>query len=246
MLTKAQITHLKSLKLKKYRQNYDEFVIEGDKLITEALLGNVDLRRLVATKQWQQTNNLQLPQHLPVETVNEKEMQQISSLSTSPEVIGLVGKMNNDIQSFTAGNNWALILDGISDPGNFGTIIRTAEWFGIDTIICSDETVELYNPKVVQSSMGSLFRTKVYYTDLPTFLTKYPNQAIATTLKGQNIYTCNFNKFGFLVIGSESHGIGENVLKLCAMEVKIPALGKAESLNAAVATGIALSVIKGR
>ena len=246
MLTKAQITHLKSLKLKKYRQNYDEFVIEGDKLITEALLGNVDLRRLVATKQWLETNNLQLPQHLPVETVTEKEMQQISSLSTSPEVIGLVGKMNNDIQSFTAENNWALILDGISDPGNFGTIIRTAEWFGINTIICSDETVELYNPKVVQSSMGSLFRTKVFYTDLPTFLTKYPNQAIATTLKGQNIYTCNFNKSGFLVIGSESHGIGENVLKLCTMEVKIPALGKAESLNAAVATGIALSVIKGR
>ncbi len=245
MLTKAQINHLKSLKLKKYRQNYDEFVIEGDKLITEALLGNVELRRLVATNAWLQSNNLQFPKHLKVETVTEKEMQQISSLSTAPDVIGLVGKMYFDIQSFKPDNNWALILDGISDPGNFGTIIRTAEWFGIETIICSEDTVELYNPKVVQSSMGSLFRTKVYYTDLPTFLAKYPNQAIATTLQGENIYTCNFNKSGFLVIGSESHGIGDNVLKLCAREVKIPAFGKAESLNAAVATGIALSVIKG-
>ncbi len=246
MLTKAQINHLKSLKLKKYRQNYDEFIIEGDKLITEALLGNVELRRLVATNQWLASNKIQLPQHLVVETVTEKEMQQISSLTTSPDVLGVMKKMQFDIQSFTPENNWALILDGISDPGNFGTIIRTAEWFGIETIICSVDTVELYNPKVVQSSMGSLFRTKVYYTDLPAFLAQYPNLAIATTLKGQNIYSCNFKKSGFLVIGSESHGIGDNVLKLCSMEVKIPAIGKAESLNAAVATGIALSVIKGR
>lgn len=117
MLTKAQINHLKSLKLKKYRQNYDEFIIEGDKLITEALLGNVELRRLVATNQWLASNKIQLPQHLVVETVTEKEMQQISSLSTSPDVLGVMKKMQFDIQSFTPENNWALILDGISDPG---------------------------------------------------------------------------------------------------------------------------------
>lgn len=244
MLTKAQIKHLQDLKLKKYRQNYDEFIIEGEKLTTESLLGNADLRLIVATREWIQTNSSILPSTIPVEIATEKDLQKISSLVTAPPVIALVGKMNYTISSISPNGKWIIALDGINDPGNLGTIIRTADWFGIDTIVCSLDCVDCYNPKVVQSTMGSLFRVKVIYTDLLDFLSKNSQNAYAAVLSGENLNNLTFNSEGVLVIGSESHGISDVVLQKCSKKLTIPQFGQAESLNAGVATGIILSAIR--
>ena len=244
MLTKAQIKHLQDLKLKKYRQNYDEFVLEGDKLTTEALLGNADLRLIVATNDWIQTNSQRLPTNISVEVASERDLQKISSLVTAPPVIALVGKMKDTLETISTKGKWIIALDGINDPGNLGTIIRTADWFGIDTIICSNDCVDCYNPKVVQSTMGSLFRVKVVYTDLLDFLSENGQNAYAAVLSGENLNHLTFNPEGVLVIGSESHGISDAVLQKCSGKITIPQYGKAESLNAGVATGIILSAIR--
>jgi TrmH family RNA methyltransferase len=137
-----------------------------------------------------------------------------------------------------------ILLDGISDPGNMGTILRTADWFGFDEIICSEDTVELYNPKVVQSTMGSLFRVKVIYTDLPKYIESIAEKGFAIAgadLDGVNAFEYQFPEKTALVIGSESHGIRPNVESLLTQKVHIPGSGNAESLNAGIAAGILLS-----
>jgi RNA methyltransferase, TrmH family len=243
MLTTAQIKHLKSLKLKKYRQNYDEFIIEGDKLITEALLGNEDMTLLIATDEWIVNNKATLPAHVAVEIAKQKELDTISSLSTAPPVMALVKQRSYTIADIEVSDNWILALDGISDPGNLGTIIRSADWFGINTIICSNNCVELYNPKVVQSTMGSIFHVKTIYTDLHAFIAANKHICVAATLDGQQVYGFQFDNEGILVIGSESHGISASILSLIQHRITIPSFGKAESLNAGVATSILLSLL---
>lgn len=243
MLTTAQIKHLQSLKLKKYRQNYDEFIIEGDKLITEALLGNAEMRLLIATEPWYHSHSNDLPSSLQVEIVKQKDLDKISSLSTTPEVMGLVKQYSLQIDTVSVDQKWILVLDGIHDPGNLGTIIRTADWFGIDTIICSENCVDAYNPKVVQSAMGSLFRVKVVYTHLADFLQAHKASTFGATLDGENVNQVAFPTAGILVIGSESHGISEEVMQLMDKKITIPKLGSTESLNAAIANAIILSKI---
>jgi len=244
-LTKARIKHLQNLKLKKYRQNYTEFVIEGDKLITEALVENANILLLAATKTWIGDHKDKIPKHISLEEVNEKEMEKISSFKTPQAAIALIEAPKQDIKKSLKKEDWILVLDGIQDPGNLGTIIRSADWFGVHTIVCSDDCVELYNPKVIQATMGSLFRVEIYYLNIGEFLQQSHKIKYAATLNGENIFQINFEKPGILVIGSESHGIRPEVLKHCTTKVSIPAYGKAESLNAAVATSILLSRIRG-
>ncbi len=243
MLTTAQIKHLKSLKLKKYRQNYDEFIIEGDKLVTEALLGNEDMTLLIATDEWIVNNKATLPAHVAVEIAKQKDLDTISSLSTAPPVMALVKQRTYTIADIEVRDNWILALDGINDPGNLGTIIRSADWFEISTIVCSNNCVELYNPKVVQSTMGSIFHVKTIYTDLHAFIATNKHICVAATLDGQQVYGFQFDKQGILVIGSESHGISASILSLIQQRITIPSFGKAESLNAGVATSILLSLL---
>jgi len=245
-LTTAQIKHLQSLKLKKYRQNYDEFIIEGDKLVTEALLGNEVMPLLIATDEWIVNNKATLPSHLQVEIAKQKDLDKISSLSTAPPVMALVKQRIYAISDIQVNDNWILALDGINDPGNLGTIIRSADWFGISTIICSNNCVDVYNPKVVQSTMGSLFHVKVIYTDLHDFVATNKHKCVAATLDGQQAYDYKFDKEGILLIGSESHGITEAIVSLIQNKITIPSFGKAESLNAAVATSILLSLLSNK
>ena len=245
MLTKARIKHLQNLKLKKYRQNYTEFVIEGDKLITEALVENADIHLIAATKTWISDHKHKIPEPIILEEISEKELEKISSFKTPQSAIALVGIPHSDIKKSLEKADWILVLDGIHDPGNLGTIIRSADWFGVHTIVCSADCVELYNPKVIQATMGSLFRVQVFYMDIGEFLQQSGKTVYAATLNGENIFRIKFEKSGILVIGSESQGIRPEVLKQCSASISIPAYGKAESLNAAVATSILLSRIRG-
>lgn len=243
MITNAQLKHLQSLKLKKYRQNYAEFIIEGDKLITEALLEDVQLKLICATKQWISLHQHAIASTTQVEEVTEKQLEKISNLSTAPEVIAIAPAAKYVFDPAVFRNQWILALDEINDPGNLGTIIRSADWFGIQLILCSTHCVELYNPKTVQASMGSIFRVKLMYGDLQSMLMKSNLKKYAATLSGKKINQVQFEDAGILVIGSESHGIRNEILQLCDIEITIPKKGKAESLNAAVATSVILSKI---
>lgn len=244
MLTKAQIKHLQGLKLKKYRQNYGDFVIEGEKLVTEALLENVFPDLLIATPDWLEAHKGRLPEHIAMAEATQADIAKISSLSTPQPVLALVKKQTVSEQDIVVNGKWSIALDGISDPGNLGTIIRTADWFGVDTIICSTDCVELYNPKVVQSTMGSLFRVQVLYTDLSAFLSRQHIPKYAAVLGGTSLFQQHLSKEGILVIGSESHGISAEVQKKCTQTVTIPSYGRCESLNAAVAASVILSEVR--
>ncbi|MFI5171359.1 MAG: TrmH family RNA methyltransferase [Chitinophagales bacterium] len=243
MVTKARLKHLQSMKLKKYRQNYAEFVIEGDKLTTEALLEKADMLLLAATKKWLADNKIKLPKNIPVEEVSEKELEKISSLKTPPPVVALMKAPVNSIHDIQLSGRWTLVLDGINDPGNLGTIIRSADWFGFKTIVCGKDCVELYNPKVVQSTMGSIFRIGVIYDDIGSFLRKASPKKYAAVLNGIEMTKIKPGKEGILVIGSESHGISKEIIELCDEKISIRSFGKAESLNAAVAASILMNYI---
>lgn len=244
MLTKAQIKHLQGLKLKKYRQNYEDFVIEGEKLVTEALLENVYPDLLIATADWLQANRRSIPEAVQVVETSMADIEKISSLSTPQPVLALMKKKEVSINTIDITQKWSLALDGISDPGNFGTILRTADWFGIDTVLCSNDCVDLYNPKVIQSTMGSIFRMSVCYFDLHDYLASCNLPKYAAVLDGEMLDNHIWPEKGVLVIGSESHGISSKVLATCNHAITIPSYGKSESLNAAIATGILLHDIK--
>lgn len=244
MLTKAQIKHLQSLKLKKYRQNYDEFVIEGDKLITEALLGNAEVILLVATEEWFYVHRTEIPDNIPIETATMSTLEKLTSMATAPPVIAVLKQKIVDENKFINPNEWIVALDGINDPGNLGTILRTCWWFGITKIVCSLTCVELYNPKVIQSSMGAIFRVDVMYTDLNNYLHKNKLPVYGATLHGENIEKISFKASGIMIIGSESHGISPEILPYCKHQITIAKSGDAESLNAGVAAGILLHELR--
>lgn len=204
---------------------------------------DVHVQMICATKQWISLHKHAISGRIQTEEISEKQIEKISGLSTPPQAIALVPMMKHVFEPALIRNTWVLALDAINDPGNLGTIIRSADWFGVETILCSANCVELYNPKVIQSSMGSLFRVKLIYGDLRQMLLKTPLKKYAATLSGKIISEVKFDKEGVLVIGSESHGISNEIIQLCDHEITIPKTGRAESLNAAVAASVILSRI---
>jgi TrmH family RNA methyltransferase len=241
MLVKSQVKYIQSLSQKKSRDEEGVFVAEGPKIINELLSApSVPLQQLFALKEWIQENPA-APASMVVE-VNGQELERLSHQPAPNQVIGVFKKpVFPKITTYR--EKLSLVLDTIQDPGNLGTIVRCADWFGIDTIICSRECADVFNPKVVQSTMGGISRVQVIYEDLVTFLQQAGVPAYAATLHGVNLNEQPAITEGLLVIGNESKGIGEEVLKLCKHKITIPRKGKAESLNAAVATGIILSHI---
>ncbi len=246
MLTKSQVKYIQSLNDKKFRKEYGVFVAEGPKIIGEILANeNFEPVALYATSQWWQQNKFvrnSLPFALFYE-LEEQELERISFLSTPNQVVGIFKQ-----PAISAGillkNTITLLLDGIQDPGNLGTIIRIADWFGIPQIIASNDCVDVYNPKVVQSTMGSITRVRVIYDDLGSFISKHPDVTLyASVLNGQSLSSFGKIKEGMLLIGNESKGISSDLMALAAHLVTIPRYGHAESLNAAVAAGIILSHI---
>ncbi len=235
MLSKKVLKDIQSLGLKKYRQQSGLFLAEGSKMVAELIQLIPDkVVAVYATEEWAQKNS-----SVTVQVVTPAELERISGLKTPNEVVAVLQQFTHAEPSIRKG--WSLYLDCIQDPGNFGTIIRIADWFGIEHIVCSEGCAELYNPKVVQSTMASIARTRVWYDDEGQWLSKQSLPVLAATLKGTSVYKQQKIRDGILVIGNESKGISEEVLKLATNRVTIPRIGEAESLNAAVATGILLS-----
>lgn len=237
MVTKNEIKQVGSLRQQKFRKELGLFVVEGRKMVEELLHSDFTTTALYATETWHDA----FPQ---AETVSEVQMAQMSGQDTPPGILAVVKTPVK--QRLSESPRFILALDGIANPGNMGTLIRTAEWFGIRDIVCSPDCVEAWNPKVVQATMGSLFRINVIETELPTFLTEQRSHGKAiygALLEGENLFEMKQKPDGVIVIGSESHGIRESLLPLLSHPVTIPRVSDSptESLNASVAGGIIMA-----
>ena len=243
MLSKSSTKYIQSLHQKKYRDADNTFIAEGSKVVLELLQsGHIACKEILGLQSWLHQHEPLIRKHFsgPLHIVSDFELEKISLLSTPNQVLAVFFKPAP--ATFSPVAKITLALDQVQDPGNLGTIIRIADWFGIEAIICSLHCADMYNPKVVQGTMGSLGRVKILYCNLPEWLQQYKNIPVyATALNGQNVQTIKGIKEGILIIGNESKGISEEVMQLATQKITIPKFGAAESLNAAVAAGIILS-----
>lgn len=243
MLSKSQISFIKSLHQKKYRKENGFFLIEGIKSILEFLNSNYQVHSIYCTTKISSALP-KLKANINLFEVTETELEKISTLQTPQGILALVHIPSKQAINFKAlKNSFSLVLDDVQDPGNFGTIIRTADWFGIKNVICSENTVEVYNPKTVQSTMGSLCRVNVIYTSLSDFLVKANLPIFGALLNGGNIYQTRWGTEGLILLGNEGHGISDLLLEKINIPVTIPSFGEAESLNVAVSAAIFCSEI---
>ncbi|HMK25479.1 MAG TPA: RNA methyltransferase [Chitinophagaceae bacterium] len=243
MLSKQTIKDIQTLGQKKFRQQGRLFIAEGPKLVKELLEADASMvKEVFALKEWI-VEHEKIAGKTTVTEITETELDRISQLTTPNKVLAIVRQFDEDIEIKTKGKI-ILALDGIQDPGNLGTIIRTADWFGINQIVCSPDSAEVYNPKVVQATMGSIARVKIFYTDLQQWLGEQKDISIyATTLDGQDVSTIKKIKEGIIIFGNESKGISADILELATIKLTIPRKGKAESLNAAVAAGVVMGYV---
>ena len=242
MLSHNELKFLRSLKQKKVRKEYGCFIVEGTKSVWEVLHSDFHVKAVYATPQWME----QHPKfYHDIHLVSTKECEQISALTTTPHIFALV-EMLDEQRSFSASDcKKILILDDIKDAGNFGTIIRTADWFGMDAIICSENTVELYNPKTLQASMGSFTRVPIFSFNLMNFLQKYSDvyTFFGAYMEGEPIGNVNFPQYSAIVLGSESFGISPQLSAEIKNKISIP-MGNSqrkrspESLNVSLAAAI--------
>ncbi len=242
MISRNEVKYIQSLYHKKNRDEDGVFIAEGVKLLSELLRSDFRLKKIYALKEWIKQN----PEVENVIEINESELKQISNYETPNKVFAIVQK-KNIIASPDLSGKITLLLDGIQDPGNLGTIIRTADWFGIENIIATTDTADVYNPKVIQSTMGSFLRVNIIYTDLSQFLSNLPADrqgnkipVYGAVLNGEDISELKPLRECIMAIGNESKGIRNEILSFIQNKITIPRFGKAESLNAAVATGIIL------
>lgn len=241
MLAKSKVKYIQTLGQKKFRQQEGCFIAEGPKIITELLTVQRDaVKEIFAVKEWS-AENKELIQQTPCTEVTGQELEKISQLSTPNQVLAIVQQFEKSTEISTRGK-LTLVLDTLQDPGNLGTIIRIADWFGIEQIVCSTDSADVYNPKVVQATMGSIARVAVFYADLVEWLSGLKNTPIyAAVLDGQDITGMKKPDEAIILIGNESKGISPELLQLTKVKITFPKKGNAESLNAAVATGIILS-----
>mgnify|MGYP001011364493 FL=1 len=239
MVSKNQIKLITSLQQKKYRKQEQLFFAEGVKVVQELLNSNFELQDLFTTKQ----DFLTVPKN-KVHAISEVELKKISALTT-PNTCLAVFKIPKVKEMVEKG--LIVALDDVRDPGNLGTIIRLCDWFGIETLFCSEESVDIYNPKVVQATMGSISRVNVVYGNLEAFLSQTKLPVFGTFMDGKNIYQEELPKEGIIIMGNEANGISTSVEKLVSDRIAIPRFGNlqvTESLNVATATAIILSEFK--
>lgn len=248
MLSKNQIKSLRALQRKKERLNTGFYVVEGKKIVQEIIDSTDDWVELYATKSWLD----QYPEYASLENVFEitdKYLAQVSSFKTPNEVMLLL-KQKAEVDFLEVhSTDIVLALDGIKDPGNMGTIIRLADWFGVGHILCTTDSVDQYNPKVVQSAMGSIRRVNLHYGDLVQMLTQLDSHKIyACDLNGSSIYDISFKEKSILIMGSESHGISKEVRRIVDSTITIPSVSNTgiDSLNVASATAISLSLFRSK
>lgn len=234
MLSKNEIKDIQSLSHKKFRDESGLFIAEGPKIVEELIqLVPSQVEHVYATPEWE----YEAPKDISVINVTGKELERISQLQTPNKVLAVVKKF----AASKVSPGITVYLDSIQDPGNMGTIIRTADWFGVQHIVCTGNCADIYNPKVVQSTMGSVARVNVFYDDGLEWLLSQNQNIYAAVLDGSPISQINKEKSCVIIIGNESRGISDAVLKYATKNITIPRKGSAESLNAAVATGIILS-----
>ncbi len=247
MLSKQKIKYLQSLKIKKYRQEEGVFVVEGEKIALE-VLAQIDfpIVYIVALQEW-------IVQHMSILKkydnkilpATEQDLKTISNFATPNKVVVVLQQAPPQYFDDIILNNYTLYLDGIQDPGNMGTIMRIADWFSIPYVFCSDTCVDAWNPKVLQASMGAFLRVKTFEVPFYELKMRFPTlPSFFTVLWGDNIFEKKLPKQGIIVIGNEGQGVSKSIIDIGDYPIAIPKAGGAESLNAAVATGIICAVLK--
>lgn len=246
MLSVNRIKFIHSLQNKKHRDLQRMFIAEGTKLVLELLKSHFAIEEiLVVPEKVENVRPVLDSSGIPVTAISTEEMRRISALTSPSPALAVVKMAESSLPPALTPDNLVLALDNIRDPGNMGTIIRIADWFGISTIICSEECVDLYNPKVVQATMGSIARVRVHMTGLPAFIASLQEESkiYGTFMEGENLYETDLEESGIIIIGNEANGISESVAGFVTDKLSIPAFpvhskNHAESLNASVATAI--------
>jgi TrmH family RNA methyltransferase len=242
LITKSDVKYIQSLAHKKFREEEGVFVIEGTKMVGELIQEFPDkIVHLYATQQWVDEVVREKILDSKISVIDEMTLGKISQLKSPNQVIAVV-KIPTHLAKDNSTSKLTVVLDQIQDPGNLGTIIRTCDWFGVQSIVCSLDTVDAYNPKTVQSAKGSLLRMNIQYADLITYLSSKKGVAIyAAALNGNSIYEIEVKEPSIIIVGNEASGISKEVMVLANQTITIPKIGKAESLNAGIATAIILS-----
>ena len=239
MLSKNQLKFIRSLKKKKFRQTEQLFLAEGIKVVEELIKSSFNVHQLYATESY--SNPLNIPD---IQLITDKELGLVSDFSSPNQIFGIfeIPKSKELVnQGIT------VVLDEINDPGNLGTIIRLCDWFGVSQLVCSENTVDCYNQKVVQASMGSLTRVSINYVNLAAYLANEKRTIYGTFLQGENIYTQKLEQNAVIVLGNEANGISNQIEQFVHKKITIPQFGEqqnTESLNVAMSTAIVLSEFK--
>lgn len=237
MLTKSEIQHVKSLRTKKFRQKYNQFVVEGEKAVAELLLSGFIVDDIYGVEEWQLKNRVKF-KGINLTTVSPKELEKLSGFEQPNKALALVQIPTNNFSDDVFKQPVTIALDFIQDPGNLGTIIRTADWYGVKNILCSENCVDAYSPKVINATMGSFARVNVHYINLEEVLAPLGNTVYACVMDGESLYTIKPQQNSIVLIGNEGKGISEHLLKIAEKKISIPKKGGAESLNAAIATAV--------
>lgn len=253
MLSRNKIKLIQSLNRKKIRDDLGLFLVEGTKMVEEALHSGFRIESMISTPEFRQKySEVSQPKFEWIET--DSDTIRKASLQQNPqEAMAVVYMPEDQAAKINPETELYLVLDFIQDPGNMGTILRIADWFGIKTVICSENTVDCYNPKVIQASMGAIFRIKTHYTSLPDFISETAGPHVpvyGTFLEGKNIYTETLSGNGFLIMGNEGNGISEPVAQVVTRKLFIPRFSgpgnQPESLNVAIAAAICCSEFRRR
>ncbi len=260
MLSNNQIKHIRSLSRKKNRILHQEFIIEGEKIVTELINQNQDdssikwkIKKIFAYQEWLNKfqNNTNIKQY-DIQVLNEGELDKISSLVTPNQVLALININDLEINFPEINMSLSLYLDDIQDPGNLGNIIRISDWFGIKNLFCSENSVDSYNPKVIQATMGSFCRVNVYNVNIRSIISNVENKfpVYGTFLEGENIYSTDLNSRGLIIFGNESKGINQELIKFIKQKLYIPAFPsitkETDSLNVSSAAAIICSEFRRR
>ena len=247
MLSKGKIKYIKSLDHKKFRDEYGVFLAEGNKLVAE-LMGHFECELLVAKPQWMATQGDLLTGELVV--AEDDDIRRASLLKSPQDVLAVFRRPERVFDKEMLTGKVSLALDGVQDPGNLGTILRIADWFGIDTVLCSPQCADLYNPKTVQATMGALARVQVHCVDLAQVLGETELPVVGTTLDGTDLYEAELPEAAVIVMGSEGNGIGEEVSAMLTHRLLIPSFPPervtSESLNVAAATAVVCAEFRRR
>ena len=238
-ISKNQLKLITSLSQKKYRQKHNLFIAEGVKVLNELLNSTFEIETLFCTDDFEVAIS-----EKKIVRISETELKKVSTLKSPNKALGLF-KIPKEKALQNSG--FTIALDAINDPGNLGTIIRLCDWFGITQLVCSKDTVDCYNQKVVQASMGSLTRVSIHYTDLENYITKSNLDTFIADMDGKNVYKTKLPKEGILIMGNEANGVSEEIKSLLQYKISIPRFGETqetESLNVATATAILLSEFK--